>query len=322
MPLLGSKARNSVCAVCWGMFSQLSLDSILKSWCNSMTSLLRLAVQKSGRLSDESELLLRECGVRYQSSRGSSRLTTRATDFPLEVLFLRDDDIPGYVADGVADLGIVGFNIVSEREAEVETREFLGFSQCRLALAVPRGSGFRSVLDLGGKRIATTYPRLLHDFLEENKIQASIHTISGSAEIAPAIGLADAVCDLVSSGSTLASNGLEELETVFRSEAVLISTPNLDPEKAALVDQLVFRIQAVNRARKMKYVMMNVPDESLEKVSSILSGTKSPSVVPLAIPGWSAVHVAIAEGEFWECVERLKTVGAEGILVLPIEKMI
>ena len=287
-----------------------------------MTTLLRLAVQRSGRLSEDSELLLRECGIRYQSGRGSNKLLTRAEDFPMEVLFLRDDDIPGYVADGVADIGIVGLNVVSERGKEIEIRERLNFSHCRLALAVPKGSGKHSVASLQGSRIATSYPKLLGDFLTERAIQAEIHEISGSAEIAPAIGLADAVCDLVSSGSTLAMNGLEEIETIFRSEAVLIATPNLQADKAAIAEQLLFRIRAVNRARRLKYVMLNAPSARLDEVCKILHGSKSPTIMPLALEGWSAVHVVIAENEFWGVVEKLRAIGAEGILVLPIEKLV
>lgn len=282
--------------------------------------MLRLAIQKSGRLSEDSLALIRECGINFISS--SYKLKTEATNFPLEILFLRDDDIPGYVQDGVADLGIVGQNVLVEAgypELEVET---LGFSKCRLSLAVPRADGYASIEALQGKNIATSYPNILGRYLAENGVQANLHTISGSVEIAPSIGLAEAICDIVSSGSTLLGNGLREVETVFRSEAVLIAQPNLSAEQADLLAQLRFRMQAVRRAKRSKYILLNAPVEALEEVRRLLPGIKSPTVTPLAEAGWVSVQSVVQEDDFWHVTNQLKAVGAEGILVLPIEKMI
>jgi len=282
--------------------------------------MLRLAIQKSGRLSEDSLALIRECGINFLST--SYKLKTEATNFPLEILFLRDDDIPGYVKDGVADLGIVGQNVLVEAgypNLEVET---LGFSKCRLSLAVPRADAYPSIEALQGKNIATSYPNILGRYLAEHGVQANLHTISGSVEIAPSIGLAEAICDIVSSGSTLLGNGLREVETVFRSEAVLIAQPNLTAEQTDLLDQLRFRMQAVRRAKRSKYIVLNAPVSALDEVRRLLPGIKSPTVTPLAEAGWVSVQSVVQEDEFWHITSQLKAVGAEGILVLPIEKMI
>lgn len=281
---------------------------------------LKIAIQKSGRLSDESHKLLKKCGISF--SNGLGKLRTEATNFPLEIFFLRDDDIPEYVADGVAEIGIVGENIIFEDKREVEIIEKLGFGKCRLSLAVPKNFEYESVKDLSGKRIATSYPNILRSFFAENSVETEIHTISGSVEIAPSIGLADAVCDLVSSGSTLFTNGLREVETVLQSEAVLISQKNLDENAEKLLQKLLFRIKAVKSAAQNKYILLNAPNEKLNEIIEILPGMKSPTVMPLAETGWSSVHSVINENDFWEVVESLKNKGAQGILVLSIDQMI
>jgi ATP phosphoribosyltransferase len=282
--------------------------------------MLRLALQKSGRLAEQSVELVRDCGIRF--SRADGRLRAVADNFPVELLYLRDDDIPGYVADGVAHAGIVGQNVVAESGRSVDVAERLGFGRCRLSIAVPRAGSIEDLSSLHGAHIATSYPRVLAGFLESNGIQATIHEISGSVEIAPGIGLADAICDLVSTGSTLISNGLRELATVMPSEAVLIASRSLDAEAAALLDALRFRMGSVLRARGFRYILLNVPDRALDEVKAILPGMKSPTVMPLAESGWSSVHSVIRDDEFWEIIDRLKAVGAEGMLVVPIEKMV
>jgi ATP phosphoribosyltransferase len=282
--------------------------------------MLRLAIQKSGRLSDDSLNLIRECGISFVSS--SLKLKTESTNFPLEILFLRDDDIPGYVADGVADIGIVGGNVLVEEGRESLTVENLGFSKCRLSLAIPKSDPYTSVQDLQGKNIATSYPNILQAFLKENGVEAQIHTISGSVEIAPSIGLADAICDIVSSGSTLISNGLREVEQVFKSQAVLIANKELNEEKQQILQKLLFRIHAVQRAQKAKYILLNAPNDRIEIISKLLPGVKSPTILPLAEEGWSSLHSVVNEDDFWEIIEKIKAAGAQGILVVPIEKMI
>lgn len=281
---------------------------------------LKLAIQKSGRLSEKSIRLLQSCGI--QVSNGTSSLKAAADNFPLEVLYLRDDDIPQYVADGVADIGIVGENVVAEKQKVVTIVEPLGFSKCRLSLAIRREETYQGVAQLEGKKIATSYPVILNQYLQSKGVSAQIEEISGSVEIAPSIGLADAVCDIVSTGSTLLTNGLKEVETVMKSQAVLIATPNLSEEKANLLDQIVFRINAVNRAQKHKYILLNAPNDKLREISSLLPGMNSPTVTPLAREGWSSVHSVMEEDSFWETIEALRQAGAEGILVVPIEKMI
>ncbi len=281
---------------------------------------LKIAIQRSGRLSEGSLTLLRNCGIRFGN--GAGKLRTVAENFPLEIFFLRDDDIPEYVADGVADIGIVGANVLEERTADVRLIERLGFGRCRLAIAVPKNVRFDGIEQLAGKKIATSYPNTLARYLAENGVAADIHTISGSVEIAPSIGLADAVCDLVSSGSTLLSNGLREVATVLESEALLFSRTNLDGDLSRLVEKLVFRLRAVRAARENKYILLNAPDAKLDRIISLIPGMKSPTVMPLAEKGWSSVHSVINENDFWEIVENLKNEGAEGILVLSIDQMI
>ncbi|WP_162426286.1 ATP phosphoribosyltransferase [Pontibacter pudoricolor] len=282
--------------------------------------MLRIAIQKSGRLSDDSLNLIRECGISFINS--SLKLKTESTNFPLEILFLRDDDIPGYVADGVADIGIVGQNVLVEEGMQHLSVEELGFSKCRLSLAVPKADNYSSIEDLNGKNIATSYPNLLQSYLSERGVQANIHTISGSVEIAPSIGLADAICDIVSSGSTLISNGLKEVERVFKSQAVLIANKALSEEKREILEKLLFRINAVQRAQRAKYILLNAPNDKVAEISKLLPGVKSPTVLPLLEEGWSSLHSVVNEDDFWEIIEKLKAAGAQGILVVPIEKMI
>jgi ATP phosphoribosyltransferase len=281
---------------------------------------LKIAIQKSGRLHDDSLRLLKECGI--EISNGVNKLKSEASNFPMEVYFLRDDDIPQYVEDAVADIGFVGENIVYEKKKKVEVVEKLGFGKCRLAIAVNRHDEYSDRSFLNGKKIATSYPVLVQQFLHENNISAEIHEISGSVEIAPGIGLAEAICDLVSSGSTLFMNGLKEVETVLQSQAVLIKNQQLGDTQQYLLDKLLFRIRAVKKAKNNKYVLLNAPNEKLSEIISLLPGMKSPTVLPLAIEGWSSVHSVLSENEFWEIIEKLKAAGAQGILVVPIEKMI
>jgi ATP phosphoribosyltransferase len=281
---------------------------------------IRIAIQKSGRLSEDSIRLFKECGIKLDTGKG--RLKSESSNFQAEFLFLRDDDIPGYVEDGVADLGIVGENVLVEAEKKTELVKKLGFSKCRLSIAVPRESHYGGPSDLEGKNIATSYPKLLSKYLAENGISAHIHEISGSVEIAPSIGLAEAVCDIVSSGSTLLSNGLKEVQQIFKSEAVLIANPNLNVQKKALLDKILFRINAVQKAQDNKYILLNAPNDKLPEIIKIVAGMKSPTVMPLAEEGWSSVHSVLEEAEFWEKIEALRAAGAQGILVIPIEKMI
>ncbi len=281
---------------------------------------LKLAIQKSGRLHDDSMKLLQECGIDIHN--GVNRLKTEAANFPLEVFFLRDDDIPQYVEDSVADVGIVGENVVLEKKKEVEVAQKLGFGRCRLSIAVNKAQAYEGLHSLQGLRIATSYPVLVHDFLDRHGIQAEIHEISGSVEIAPGIGLADAICDLVSSGSTLFMNGLREAEVVLRSEAVLVAGRALGAPQRALLDKLIFRINAVRKAQRNKYILLNAPNDRLEDICALLPGMKSPTVLPLADEGWSSVHSVVNEDDFWDIIENLKRHGAQGILVVPIEKMI
>jgi ATP phosphoribosyltransferase len=285
-----------------------------------MEKIIRIAVQKSGRLSDDSLSLIKECGIKFYN--GTGKLKSTSTNFPIEFLFLRDDDIPGYVADGVADLGIVGENELVEKDKEVVTLKKLGFSKCRLSLAIPKGQAYTGVSYFEGKNIATSYPKILGDYLNKEGINAAIHEISGSVEIAPSIGLAEGICDIVSSGSTLMMNGLKEVEEIFKSEAVLIANKNLVDWKKAIVEKLLFRMNAVQKGKSNKYVLLNAPNESLDKIISLIPGMRSPTILPLAQPGWSSVHSVLQEDQFWENIEELREAGAEGILVVPIEKMI
>lgn len=281
---------------------------------------LKLAVQKSGRLHEDSIQLLNDCGISVKNGQG--HLRTVADNFPLEVYFLRDDDIPQYVEDNVAHIGIVGENVLYEKDREVNIVERLGFGKCRLSIAVKKTDQYNNVQFLQDKKIATSYPVLTQKFLDEHKIGAEIHEISGSVELAPGIGLADAVCDLVSSGSTLFMNGLQEVQTILKSEAVLVCSKELEEQQEKVLNQLLFRIRAVKKASNNKYVLLNAPNDSLDKIIGLLPGMKSPTVLPLAESGWSSVHSVLSEDEFWEKIEALKNAGAQGILVIPIEKMI
>ncbi len=285
-----------------------------------MTTTLKIAIQKSGRLYEGSMQLLKDCGI--EISNGNNQLKVTAANFPADVFFLRDDDIPEYVQDAVADIGFVGENVVQESGKEIILVEKLGFGKCRLSIAVPKTGSLRSLSDLAGQRIATSYPSILRNYLKEKNIVASIHEISGSVEIAPKIGLADAIFDLVSSGSTLFTHELVELETVLFSEAALISNRNLDTEKKTILESLLFRIRAVKKAKNNKYVLLNAPNDKIETICNLLPGVKSPTLLPLAEPGWSSIHSVIQETDFWNLTEKLKAAGAQGILIIPIEKMI
>jgi ATP phosphoribosyltransferase len=285
------------------------------------TENLKIAIQKTGRLSEKSLTLIEETGIRL-TQEGKLKLVSVGQNFPVEILFLRDDDIPQYVADNVADVGIVGENEVMEKNKPVDIIERLGFSRCRLSLAIPQSSEYKGLSFFNGKKIATSYPKILQKFLNENKIDAEIHEISGSVEIAPNIGLADAIFDIVSSGSTLISNRLKEVEVVYRSEAVVIGNRNMPEPKKLILEQLLFRIHAVQNAKNNKYILLNAPNESLDKIIRILPGMKSPTIIPLAEKGWSSLHSVVNESEFWDIIEKLKENGAQGILVIPIEKMI
>lgn len=285
-----------------------------------MKPLLRIAIQKSGRLQEDSLKLLKEAGLHFNN--GKDQLKTQSDNFPVELLFLRDDDIPQYVEDQVADVGIVGENVYQEKQKRNELIRPLGFAKCRLSIAVPRSENYVEASWLSGKNIATSYPNIVKEFLRKNKVEAGIHEISGSVEIAPGIGLADAICDIVSSGSTLLSNGLREVEIVMKSEAVLIATPQLEKDKKEILDELIFRIQAVQTAKSNKYILMNCPNEAIEKITQVIPGMKSPTILPLSKPGWSSLHSVVDENDFWKKINQLKSLGAEGILVVPIEKMI
>lgn len=281
---------------------------------------LKIAIQKSGRLNEESLTLLKECGISINN--GKDQLMAQASNFPLEVLYLRNSDIPQYVKDGVADIAIIGDNTEVEKKTGIQNVLNLGFSKCRLSIAVPKSVDFKGLSYLQGKRIATSYPTSLRDFLIANNIEAEIHEISGSVEIAPNIGLADAICDLVSTGSTLFKNGLKEVYTMFESQAMLAASPELSAEKRALLDQLVFRIKAVLASKCNKYILLNAPEKSLDKICSLLPGMKSPTIIPLREKGWVSVHSVVNENAFWDVIGGLKEAGAEGILIIPIEKMI
>ena len=282
--------------------------------------MLKLAIQKSGRLYDDSVQLLKDCGIEMRN--GKNQLKSVAENFPLEVYFLRDDDIPQYVEDRVAHVGIVGENVVFEKHRNVGIVEQLGFGKCRLSVAIKKTDVYNGVGFLQGKRIATSYPVLTQKFLVENNITAEIHEISGSVELAPGIGLADAVCDLVSSGSTLFMNGLQEVQTILKSQAVLIQSDGLEEEQRRLLDQLVFRIRAVKKAKNNKYILLNCPNNAIDNITSVIPGMKSPTIIPLQREGWSSLHSVVDENDFWEKIHQLKALGAEGILVVPIEKMI
>lgn len=281
---------------------------------------LKIAIQKSGRLSEKSLELLAECDIRL--TQGKRKLIATASDFPVEVLYLRDDDIPQYVADGVADIGIVGENEVLEKNKDVQLVRRLGFARCRLSLAIPQSTDYQGVEWFKGKRIATSYPGILRRYLEEKGVNATIEEISGSVEIAPGIGLADAIFDIVSSGGTLVSNHLKEVEVVAQSEAVIIGNKQISPARQQILDDLLFRLGTVQQSKGNKYILLNAPNDRLEKIIEILPGMKSPTVMPLHEKGWSSLHSVVNEKEFWGIIDQLKSNGAEGILVIPIEKMI
>ncbi len=281
---------------------------------------LKIAIQKNGRLSENSHKLLEECGIKF--SNGTGVLKTKARNFPVEILFLRDDDIPQYVEQQVADIGILGENMVYEKKKDVAILEQLGFAQCRLSLAIPKEDKYPGPDYFKGRKIATSYPRLLSEYLSKNGIKAEIEEISGSVEIAPGIGLADAVCDIVSSGSTLMTNGLREVTTILKSQAVIIGNKYLSDEKTAILEKLLFRIRSVKSAKENKYILLNAPESAVSEICRILPGMKSPTILPLAEKGWCSLHSVVKEDEFWERIDQLKKAGAEGILVIPIEKMI
>ena len=282
--------------------------------------MIRIAVQAKGRLNEESLALLAEAGISIEESK--RKLLARAGDFPIEVLYLRDDDIPQAVSMGVADIGIVGLNEVEEKQFDVEIMHRLGFGNCRLSLAVPKAEEYTSPAWFNGKRVATSYPRILTRYFEQNGITAEIHEIAGSVEIAPSVGMADAIFDIVSSGGTLVTNGLREVEKVLFSEAVLIANKQLTEEKRQVVSQLMFRFESVERSRGMKYMLMNLPCDRVDDAVKILPGMKSPTILPLAQERWCSLHVVINENELWDKIEALKAIGAEDILVLALEKMI
>ncbi|MBU2939960.1 ATP phosphoribosyltransferase [Lacinutrix sp. C3R15] len=283
-------------------------------------STLKIAIQKSGRLNEDSLKLLKDCGIKIDN--GKDQLKVAARNFPIEVLYLRNSDIPQYIEDGVVDIAIIGENILIEKQKESEIVEKLGFAKCRVSLAVPKRIESNEVSYFKDKKIATSYPNTLNAYLKENNIEADIHVISGSVEIAPNIGLADGVCDIVSSGSTLFKNGLRETQVILKSEAVLAKNINLDAEKEAILTKLIFRIQAVLRAKNTRYVLMNVPNDKIDEVAAILPVLKSPTILPLAQEGWSSLHSVIDEDKFWNNIDALKNAGAEGILVVPIDKMV
>ncbi len=283
-------------------------------------STLKIAIQKSGRLSEKSLELLKNCGIKLPN--GDRKLITAAENFPIEVLYLRDDDIPQYVEQGVADIGILGENEVWEKDKKVLTIENLGFASCKMSLAIPKDETYTDVSYFTNKKVATSYPKILQKYFNENNVIAEIEEIGGSVEIAPGIGLADGIFDIVSTGSTLLMNGLKEVQVVKKSKAVLIGNTNLLPDKQRILDKLLFRIKAVKTSAENKYILLNAPNEALESIKDILPGMKSPTVLPLAQTGWSSIHSVIKEDDFWEVIDKLKDAGAEGILVIPIEKMI
>ena len=288
---------------------------------HSIMSLLRIAIQKSGRLFDDSTALLRDAGISFGSS-PNRLLRAPATNFPLEIIFLRDDDIPDYVEGGVVDAGIVGENVLLEKAKTVQIVERLGFGKCRMSISLPKNALYTGIESLAGLRVATSYVRILEEFLAQKNVRADIHEISGAVEITPSLGLADAIFDIVGTGSTLLANGLREVETVLESEAILIAHPGLAPEKQEILDRLLFRMTANRNAKNYRYILMNVPNDRIADIIRLLPGMKSPTVLPLAMSGWSSLHSVVREEVFWDVLEQLKAAGAEGILVVPIERMI
>ena len=281
---------------------------------------IRIAIQKSGRLNEDSLQILKDCGISIDN--GKDQLKSSSRNFPLEVFYLRNGDIPQYLRDGVVDIAIIGENVLIEKGEDISIAEKLGFSKCKVSLAVPKSVKYKSVTDFEGKRIATSYPNTVKNYLDSKGVKADLHIINGSVEIAPNIGLADAICDIVSSGSTLFKNNLKEVEVMLTSEAVLAVSPQISQERTVLLEDLRFRIQSVLRARQSKYVLLNAPNEKLKEIIALLPGMRSPTVLPLAEEGWSSVHTVINKDKFWEVIQELKKAGAEGILVCPIEKMV
>ncbi len=281
---------------------------------------IRIAIQKSGRLNEDSLRILKDCGISIEN--GKDQLKASARNFPMEVFYLRNGDIPQYLRDGVVDIAIIGENVLIEKGADIIIAEKLGFSKCKVSLAVPKGVDYGSIEDLNGKRIATSYPNTVNNYLESKGIKADLHIINGSVEIAPNIGLADAICDIVSSGSTLFKNNLKEVEVMLKSEAVLAVSPTISDERNQILKKLQFRIQSVLRARQSKYILLNAPNEKLDEILALLPGMRSPTVLPLAEEGWNSVHTVIQKDKFWTVIDELKQAGAEGILVCPIEKMV
>ena len=283
-------------------------------------SKIRIAIQKSGRLNEDSVQILKDCGISIDNGRDQLKALTH--NFPMEVMFLRNGDIPQYLRDGVVDIAIIGENVLVEKGEDIAVAEKLNFSKCKVSIAVPKEMEYTSIRDLDGKRIATSYPNTVKKYLEDKKVDVELHQISGSVEIAPNIGLADAICDIVSSGSTLFKNNLKEVEVMLRSEAVLAVSPKISPEANKILDKLVFRIQAVLKARRSKYILLNAPNDKVDSITKLLPGMRSPTVLPLAEEGWSSIHTVLDKDKFWDILDQLKAEGAEGILVCPIEKMV
>ena len=281
---------------------------------------IKIAVQKSGRLNEDSLKLLKDCGISIEN--GKDQLKASASNFPLEVLYLRNGDIPQYLRDGVVDIAIIGENVLIEKGTDIGIAERLGFSKCRVSIAIPKEKEYKSIQDLNGARIATSYPNTVLNYFKKFNVTPDIHLINGSVEIAPSIGLADAICDIVSSGSTLFKNNLKEVEKMLTSEAVLAVSPNISNENQQILDKLQFRIQSVLKGRKSKYVLMNAPNDKVKSIIKLLPGMRSPTVLPLAEPGWSSIHTVVEKNSFWEVIDVLKAAGAEGLLVVPIEKMV
>ena len=281
---------------------------------------IKIAVQKSGRLNEDSLQILKDCGISIDN--GKDQLKASASNFPLEVLYLRNGDIPQYLRDGVVDIAIIGENVLIEKGTDITIAERLGFSKCRVSLAVPKGTKYKGIKDLEGKRIATSYPNTVIQYFDKFGVKPDVHMISGSVEIAPNIGLADAICDIVSSGSTLFKNNLKEVEVMLTSEAVLAVSPKISKENQQILDKIQFRIQSVLKARSSKYILMNAPNDKVESIIKLLPGMRSPTVLPLAEKGWSSIHTVIEKNSFWEVIDELKANGAEGLLVIPIEKLV
>lgn len=281
---------------------------------------IRIAIQKSGRLNEDSLQILKDCGIHIDN--GRDQLKASAANFPLDAFYLRNGDIPQYLRDGVVDIAIIGENVLVEKGQDIDIAQKLGFSKCKVSLAIPKEKSYKNLQDLEGKRIATSYPNTVNQYLKKHGVQAELHIITGSVEIAPNIGLADAICDIVSSGSTLFKNNLKEVEVMLTSEAVLAVSPSIDPERKAILDKLLFRIQSILKGRDYKYVLLNAPNDKVDDIIALLPGMKSPTVLPLAEKGWSSIHSVVGKNRFWEVINELKENGAEGILVCPIEKMV